>query len=1076
MSNEDEYELNFLKIDSNNNVNLIMPDDYELEMLDLFACVSPFEQESIDGILLKFFKKFLPTGQDLVQINIDISKKNIKLINSEKKRNKILESVNRVLSTDFNDHFIFNKTNLQDVANILSNSFNDIKKYKISNYTELKNALKTINFNKYKIDKLFFNTEYIQNKSTNLSRGNRLKISKIFSPSNSSTLKDFTGNFEKDERTPIKEKPQNKYTYITLIDNNTKNIVNSLSLNNNDYCLEENPKKILLTKECFDFKKNNKEEGEIPIELIILLYKLRKVKTLIYQINQVDEQFFKNAIFVFMNIKWLFMEEIEEIKFDLGNEDLQKGIIRVFNERASEIYSNFHKIKNAFYYKGSYKARTLNCWEPEGDIFFNEFKNLNKNENNYIYSQQSNSEGCDFGNQLCNIYDEYGNLTNIKYIRPIIYSFKTNDNIYEHNIEEDEGIAAYLNDYHQRPERESMYLNSSNLSGKNNTCQNTQNAVNATNTVLEKTTPVLLKDFVKNNLYSFQMIAFYSYFFWKDFKKIKKLGLFFHTPYFYEIQLMLKIYEIPYDRFHFLNFTNSIDTLTEAEFSFNSLDNKTFENILGIINKNSNLASLKICFFTPDINYLENSLFNLWSSKKLSLRKLFNEQKEFLINSSGDKEREMNYFILHHNKFLDSFGKNLRIFFNVLKAKASLNNLEELIFRFDIPTTILNSEKYVILLVKFLINLLIMATFQDNNIHTLKLISPELPFDSGKMPFIRKFFREIMLEGDSLDLKWEEKVKSEKKRKEKIRIKEKEKELKEQRERENELKEKNARKDLLQNISNIFSSLSTKNILKIEGKEIEENIDVDNNLEQFDYTKRFRSVYHKKNYSVMEKEVRRKETMSSEKLDDQQRHLNKNDSLENIVIQFKIYNLPEIFNFCLINNLSGLKSINFGYLDEITFVSFLKDYSLNSDKLINLESLKISLCPSIISYNNLENHIIEYINTNTPNLKEKFLFSDLKITSESKMKELIELVYFKAEVPKLIIEIGNDNDNEHLLSKIIKKYIEDRQTGIYSMIILMELPEYRQLYTMNIIECLASYYAKRKNRAILCKENPDNNN
>ena len=92
------------------------------------------------------------------------------------------------------------------------------------------------------------------------------------------------------------------------------------------------------------------------------------------------------------------------------------------------------------------------------------------------------------------------------------------------------------------------------------------------------------------------------------------------------------------------------------------------------------------------------------------------------------------------------------------------------------------------------------------------------------------------------------------------------------------------------------------------------------------------------------------------------------------------------------------------------------------------------------------------------------------------MKELVELVYFTAEVPKLIVQIGDDNNNEHLLSKVIRKFIQERQTGMYSMIMMMELPEYKQLYTMNIIECLASFYAKKSNRAIICKENPDNIN
>ena len=176
------------------------------------------------------------------------------------------------------------------------------------------------------------------------------------------------------------------------------------------------------------------------------------------------------------------------------------------------------------------------------------------------------------------------------------------------------------------------------------------------------------------------------------------------------------------------------------------------------------------------------------------------------------------------------------------------------------------------------------------------------------------------------------------------------------------------------------------------------------------------------------------------------------------------------------NNLIGLKTINLGYLDEITFISFLKDYKFNLNKLENLTSLKISLCSSIIYYNNLEKYIIEYINTNSPKLEEKFLFSDLKIFSEQKMEELVELVYFQAEIPKLVVQLGNDNDNTRLLPKVINKRIQDRRTGMLSMIILMDLPEFKKLYSMNIIKCLASFYSKKKNRAILCKENPNNTN
>ena len=73
-------------------------------------------------------------------------------------------------------------------------------------------------------------------------------------------------------------------------------------------------------------------------------------------------------------MKWLFTTGIEEIIFDLGNEEMQKGLCELFAERTAELYTHFQKEKNIIYYTGSYQARTINCWEPEEDIFFQTFQ------------------------------------------------------------------------------------------------------------------------------------------------------------------------------------------------------------------------------------------------------------------------------------------------------------------------------------------------------------------------------------------------------------------------------------------------------------------------------------------------------------------------------------------------------------------------------------------------------------------------------------------------------------------------------------------------------------------------------
>jgi hypothetical protein len=190
--------------------------------------------------------------------------------------------------------------------------------------------------------------------------------------------------------------------------------------------------------------------------------------------------------------------------------------------------------------------------------------------------------------------------------------------------------------------------------------------------------------------------------------------------------------------------------------------------------------------------------------------------------------------------------------------------------------------------------------------------------------------------------------------------------------------------------------------------------------------------------------------------------------LKHLTLQFKIYNLPELFNFCIRNNLNGLKTINFGTLDEVTFIGFMKSYKNHCDELKSLETLKISLGLSVTSYSRLENYILDYININPPNLEEKYLLSNLQIIKENKMKELVELVYFKEFLPKLVIQIGNENT--HMLSKILYKYILETRTELHSLFMIFRLEKYQKLRVGKILELLSSFYEKKKNRAILCIE------
>lgn len=998
--NSEDSNINFLKLNTENNAVLI--EDLDLEQLDLKSSISPYETANIDGMLLKSFKSVLhiPTYQDLLKVDIEQAKFLSKLINADK--NNIINLINRLLSIDFRGRFIFSQKNLNIICNILIFILGELKKYKISTYVELENKIRAIDFSKYDFNKSYLKEEYVKKRSQSVrnrdARINTAILSRL-------SVKELDEDWTEIDDTNINYENKNYgikkgIPYIDIIYENY--IYSSLLTKDYNYDEEQTFNK-LLTYKCFQFQKPNKDEADLPIELMILLYKLKDVKTLIFQIKNASDQFIKMSLFILMNIKWLFLYPIEEIKFDLNDDELQKKLYIEFNKRASELYED-HGLPKLYTYFSGHSSRKYNFWSPEGDIIF-EKVSFNK-LNNYIFSHQSDLEYNTFDETLCNIYNEFGFITNFKYIRPIIYTIQSIDKKNEFlneqglNREEDESLDYYHNNsvIFTRNEKKFNHNNPSinNMRNSNSNVLFKSQKENAN----EKTTTDVIKDFVKNNTNSFQLMSLFFYFL-TDFRNLKKFSIYFDFSHSLEIQYMFSLSNAIYDRFHFLIFANNINTLTEASFSFNSLDSNAFENILGIIKKNKNLTSLKMSLFSQEIIYNENNLLYLWSEKKLGLNKLFKEQKEFLIKTNGDMERNLAYFILHHNKILENFTTNIKNLFNLLQFE-SLKTLEEIIFRFDIPLQILMSEKYKYILVKFILNLFIALSLQPNKVKTFKILAPELPFDANQIPLIQQLFHELKEEEEHIEPTPDKKINKNSKIQEKI--------------------------NMLQNAINKKTMSSESNSSLIRAS--------------------FKNNHNTNGNSV-----------------------NENNTLEDLTLNLKFYNLPEIFNIIYINNLEKLKKINLGFLDEITFISFMNGYKNNSENMKGLSSLKISLCPSVISYQNIEQYILQYINIDPPNLEEKYLFSNLKIDTEEKMNELIDNVYYIAKVSKLVVEIGNDNNNVILLENANKKLIEDRE-GMYTLRMIMDLPKYEKIRVQNIIDTLSSFYCKKHNRMVICKENP----
>ena len=984
MSSENEIELNYVKIDSENEIEFLTSNNYATEINLLFETFTRYEEYKIAKKISKDIEKNIQQDSELLKYNIDFAKKFIKIITSDK-RKKLNASVKRILSIDFGNEFIFNYSNIFDVCSIVTLLFTEYKKYKITSIDDLKNITKKINLQKYDFYRLYLDFNKNNKKRNTISNVNK-NSTFLFS-------KTQENNLNKDHKT---------------LETNAKN---NLVLNNELNYLKEEESTKTITKNTFIYPEYNKignkgvdlNKTELPIELLMLLSKLKKVKCLIFQIQNIEKNYIELANFILSNIDWLFIKGIEQIKFDLCNDEIQQGLDKAYDKVTDELYSKNNINKNLFYYNGNYSARRINCWIPECDFFFDEKeKEIRNKECNY--RNQFTDDSVFINEYTCNIYNIFGNLMNIKYIPKIDFSNFINFNS-SGKLSDSRGLT---------PSMDSLNNHSTDLLNESDSIFDLEiddfeniikkSMLNENNIQLLNNNEIpfpLVEISEKYNKY-FKMVLIYSYYLSRSWRNIISLSLFFHNSFSYEININYKI-ELNSELTHFLIFLNKMEFLQEINISFNALDDKSFEYILGLLNKNTLLSKVRISFFTPDLNYYDNSLFNLCASKKIDLNQLFSDyfENEKKVNKSN--ERKFNEFILDE-KLLNPFILNLCNLSNLLKLQL-IKSIEELVFRFDIPLPLINNQKYKIVIIKFIMNILIMLTFQYNKTRTFKILAPNLEINGIKMPFIKTFFNEISLSDEENNKNGETKK---------------------------SMENGDKKEGIQNNINKQFLPKNSSETAAIRKNSSEKNNNIDSNSDQFNY----------------------------------------NNNLENLVIQLKICFLPEIFNFCKINNLAGLKYINLGNLDEISFKGFVDDYKLNYTKLQSLVTLKINLGFSVLFYDNLEKYIFDFININSKNLQEKLLLSNLIINNEDKMEKLIELVYLKANIEKLVIKINYENID--LLSKLLTKFTIQYQNkytkNIYSLILSLNHPKFKKINKKEIITNLCDFIIFSRYRTILCNE------
>ena len=70
-SSEEEFELNYVKIDSKNEIRLIGVEDYEIEFSSLMFATKEYQDENIGKKISQFLKKTIQESEDMIKLSFE---------------------------------------------------------------------------------------------------------------------------------------------------------------------------------------------------------------------------------------------------------------------------------------------------------------------------------------------------------------------------------------------------------------------------------------------------------------------------------------------------------------------------------------------------------------------------------------------------------------------------------------------------------------------------------------------------------------------------------------------------------------------------------------------------------------------------------------------------------------------------------------------------------------------------------------------------------------------------------------------------------------------------------------------
>ena len=406
-------------------------------------------------------------------------------------------------------------------------------------------------------------------------------------------------------------------------------------------------------------------------------------------------------IITLLNIHHL-VTDANHFKVNFINRKLQKDIYAFFTEELNSIYENknrYLKKNKKINGKGAYKKR----WDFENDYIV-----MRKNPNEEKGDESNSDEDHDPF-----IKEDESDRKNAISIANTYYM--NNNMLTISDVETDDFVQINKNVNLNRAATTNTEIKEKN---------NQKNEKDKYDDIVDKNRKIL-------ELFCIVILGILRV------KKFKNFDLIINDCYYKEyINSFGRSYEnkkLPssINNFHILNFfIKKMKVLHDFNIEFNSLDYLTFYNLLSLIKKNEQLVSFQISFFSSLITYTPQYLYKLYTQnldkKEISSSRMYSPESSLL------------------NELLPYFVENLEALFELIRTK--IDKFEILSFNFDIPEIIAINQRYLLVILKFILDILFLVDNHKSLIKKLVILSPKTILDSRHMLSIENIIDSINMD------------------------------------------------------------------------------------------------------------------------------------------------------------------------------------------------------------------------------------------------------------------------------------------------------------------------------------------